>query len=150
MKDRTYRYFSGKPLYNFGYGLSYTTFAYSGIKAPTSSVKAGESVTIEGDVKNTGSVSGDEVIELYLTQPKSPETPIRVLAGFKRVHLDVGQSTHVSLTIVPRSLAQVDAKGNRVILPGEYTVSLGGAQPNDTAAILTGKFIIAGKTELPK
>ena len=150
MKDRTYRYFSGKSLYNFGYGLSYTTFAYSGIKSPTSSVKAGESVTIEGDVKNNGSVSGDEVIELYLTQPKSPETPIRVLAGFKRVHLDVGQSTHVSLTIVPRSLAQVDPKGNRVILPGEYTVSLGGAQPNDTAAILTGKFIIAGKTELPK
>jgi beta-glucosidase len=150
MKDRTYRYFSGKPLYSFGYGLSYTTFAYSGIKAPSSTVKAGEPVTIEGDVKNTGSIPGDEVVELYLTQPKSPETPIRVLAGFKRVHLDAGQSTHVGLTIAPRSLAQVDAKGNRVILPGEYTVSLGGAQPDDTAAILTGKFTITGEAELPK
>ena len=86
MKDRTYRYFSGKPLYSFGYGLSYTTFAYSNLKVPTQEIKAGDPVTIEGTVKNTGSVAGDEVAELYLTQPKAFQTPIRVLAGFQRVH----------------------------------------------------------------
>jgi len=150
MKDRTYRYFSGQPLYSFGYGLSYTTFTYSGLKVPTTNAEAGKPVTIEADVKNTGRISGDEVAELYLTQPKGFETPIRKLAGFKRLHLARGESAHVSLTIDPRSLAQVDEKGNRIILPGEYTVSLGGAQPGGTAAVLTGSFTITGTTGLPK
>jgi beta-glucosidase len=150
MKDRTYRYFHGKPLFNFGDGLSYTTFAYSGVKAPSSAVKAGDSVTIEGTVKNTGPLAGDEVVELYLTQPQSPETPIRLLAGFKRVHLNPGQSTNVALTIDPRQLSQVDAKGTRTILPGEYTISLGGSQPNGTSTTQTTKFAITGQAELPK
>ena len=71
-------------------------------------------------MKNTGSVAGDEVVELYLSQPKQFETPIRVLASFQRIHLEPGQSAHVSLTVDPRSLGQVDAKGNRVIVPGDY------------------------------
>jgi beta-glucosidase len=151
MKGRTYRYFSDKPLYSFGFGLSYTNFAYSNIKLTSSSVKAGDPVTIEGEVKNAGSADGDEVVELYLSQPKASGTPIRVLAGFTRVHLAAGQSTHVGLTIDPRSIAQVDSKGSRVILPGDYTVSLGGAQPGDAAApVQTGTFTITGKAELPK
>ena len=150
MKGRTYRYFSGEPLYSFGYGLSYTTFAYSDLKVPSSSVKAGDPVTIEADVKNTGSIPGDEVVELYLTQPKGFETPVRALAGFQRVHLERSQSTHVSLTLSPRSLAQVDEKGNRVVLPGEYTVSLGSTQPGEKANVVTGTFTINGETELPK
>ena len=115
MKARTYRYFSGKPLYGFGYGLSYTTFAYSNVKVP-SQLKAGEPLTVTGDVKNTGSMAGDEVVELYLSQPKQFETPIRALASFQRIHLEPGQTTHVSLTVDPRSLGQVDAKGNRDIV----------------------------------
>jgi beta-glucosidase len=150
MQGRTYRYFAGKPLYGFGFGLSYTSFAYSNLKIVPSEVKAGEPVTIEGDVKNTGGVEGDEVVELYLTQPKVFETPLRELAGFKRVHLAPGESAHISLTIDPRSLGQVDAKGNRVVLPGDYTVSLGGAQPQDSASVQTGKFTIKGKADLPK
>jgi beta-glucosidase len=66
------------------------------------------------------------------------------------VHLDPGKSTHVRLTIDPRSIAQVDSQGTRVILPGDYTVSLGGAQPGDAAPIQMGKFTITGKAELPK
>ena len=150
MKDRTYRYFTGKPLYGFGYGLSYTTFAYDGLKTPSSDVKAGDSVTIQGNVKNTGSVAGDEVVEVYLSQPKGFETPMRKLAGFQRIHLNPGRSAPVRITIDPRSLSQVDEQGNRVILPGEYTVSLGGAQPDDSSSVLTGKFTISGKAELPK
>jgi len=150
MRGRTYRYLADKPLYGFGFGLSYTTFAYSNLQIPTASVKAGDPVTVEADVKNTGPVAGDEVVELYLTQPKAFETPLRVLAGFKRIHLAVAESAHVSLTIDPRSLGQVDANGNRVILPGEYTVSLGGAQPQDAASAQTGKFNISGKAELTK
>ncbi len=149
MKDRTYRYFSGKPLYGFGFGLSYTTFEYSNLKV-ASDVKAGDPVTVEGDVKNTGSMAGDEVVEVYLTQPKAFETPLRELAGFKRVHLEAGESAHVSLTLDPRSLGQVDAEGNRVIVAGEYNVSLGGAQPQEAASVQSGKFTIAGNAELSK
>jgi beta-glucosidase len=150
MKSRTYRYFSDKPLYSFGFGLSYTNFTYGSIKLPSSAVKAGDPVTIEGDVKNSGLVAGDEVVELYLTQPKASDTPIRVLAGFTRVYLGPGQSTHVGFKIDPRSIAQVDSNGTRTILPGDYTVSLGGAQPGETASVQTGTFTITGNAELPK
>jgi beta-glucosidase len=149
MQGRTYRYFTQKPLYSFGFGLSYTTFAYSGLKLP-SAIKAGEPVHVEAEVKNTGAAAGDEVVELYLTQPKGFETPIRVLAGFTRVHLDPGKSTHIGLTIDPRSIAQVDANGTRVILPGDYAVSLGGAQPGDDSAVQSGQFTVSGKTELAR
>ena len=149
MSARTYRYFDGKPLYGFGYGLSYTTFAYSNLKVP-SEAKAGEPLSVTGDVKNTGSVAGDEVVELYLSQPKQFETPIRVLASFQRIHLEPGQTTHVSLTVDPRSLGQVDAKGTRVIVPGDYLISLGGSQPGQSASIQTAKFTVTGKAELPK
>ncbi len=149
MSARTYRYFDGKPLYGFGYGLSYTTFAYSNVKVP-SQLKAGKPLTVTGDVKNTGSMAGDEVVELYLSQPKQFETPIRVLASFQRIHLEPGQTTHVSLTVVPRSLGQVDAKGNRVVVPGDYVVSLGATQPGESASIETAKFTVTGKAELPK
>jgi beta-glucosidase len=149
MKGRTYRYFADKPLYGFGYGLSYTTFAYSNLKiSPV--IAAGKPLVVTGDVKNTGSMAGDEVIEVYLTQPNSFETPLRVLAGFKRIHLGPGESAHVSLTVDPRSLAQVDAKGNRVVVPGEYVVSLGGSQPEESASVQSGKFKVTGKVALPK
>ncbi len=142
--------FSGEPLYRFGDGLSYTTFAYGGLKLPSANVKAGEPVTIEGEVKNTGSSAGDEVVELYLTPPKGFETPLRLLAGFSRIHLAAGQSSPIHITLDPRSLGQVDAEGNRLILPGEYTVSLGGRQPRNDAPTVTGTFTIAGQSELPK
>jgi beta-glucosidase len=150
MRGRTYRYFADKPLYGFGFGLSYTSFAYNNLKIAPLTVKAGDSVTVEVDVKNTGAMAGDEVVELYLTQPRAFETPLRVLAGFKRVHLGPGESAHVTLTIDPRSLGQVDRTGNRVIVPGEYIVSLGGAQPQEAASVQIGKFNVTGKAELPK
>ena len=149
MRGRTYRYLAEKPLYGFGFGLSYATFTYSDLKIP-SGVKPGDPVTVEADVKNTGAIAGDEVVELYLAQPKAYETPLRELVGFKRIHLGAGESAHVSLTIDPRSLGPVDEKGTRVIAPGEYTVSLAGAQPQDAASVQTGKFNVSGKAELPR
>jgi beta-glucosidase len=149
MKGRTYRYFDGKPLYPFGYGLSYTTFDFSNLKAPHQ-VQAGQPIQIEADVRNTGSLAGDEVVEVYLTQPHGYQTPIHELAAFTRVHLDAGASTHVGLQLEPRAIAQVDEQGNRVILPGSYTVSVGGGQPGTSAPDQTATFTITGKKGLPK
>ncbi len=150
MKERTYRYFSGKPLYSFGFGLSYSTFAYSNLKVRTPNAKAGDPVTIEADVTNTGAVSGEEVAELYLTQPTAFETPLRTLAGFMRVHVDPGKVAHVQFIVAPRTLGQVDKAGTRTILPGEYKFSVGSAQPGDAANTVTGSFTVTGSSELFK
>jgi beta-glucosidase len=149
MKGRTYRYFAGKPLFAFGYGLSYTAFTYSDLKGPAL-LPAGQPAKVQVTVTNSGSLAGDEVAELYLTQPPAFETPIRKLAGFQRLHLAPGESATITFTLTPRSLGQVDAQGNRIILPGQYTVSIGGSQPGDSASIVTGAFTIAGQLDLPK
>jgi beta-glucosidase len=146
MQGRTYRYFTGKPLYEFGFGLSYTTFAYDHLRAPSAWVEAGEPVVIEADVRNTGAVAGDEVAELYLKQPTGFETPLHELAGFHRVHLAPGESAHLQFSLDPRSLGQVDAQGNRIIQPGVYRFTLGGSQ----AGALSGSFTLAGSVTLPK
>jgi beta-glucosidase len=148
MKGRTYRYMTEKPLYGFGYGLSYATFSYGDIKVPASSVKAGDAVHVQSEVKNTGKVAGDEVAELYLAQPQTEVSPRMVLAGFKRIHLEAGKSTSVEFELDPRALSEVDADGKRVILPGEYKVYVGSTQPGDQTR--TATFTVNGKAELPK
>ncbi len=150
MANRTYRYFQGKPLYGFGYGLSYSKFEYSNLKLPSASVRAGTPVTVEVDVKNLSRRAGDEVVELYLTQPKSALTPLRTLGGFKRVRIEPGQTVHVALELTPRTLGQVNDKGERVIEPGTYTVAVGGTQPGETPGGVTGTFTLTGSATLPR
>jgi beta-glucosidase len=81
MVHRTYRYFNGKPVYGFGYGLSYTTFAYSKLELSTTRLQAGDTLSVEVDMKNTGSRAGDEVAELYLTPPATEVSPALELQG---------------------------------------------------------------------
>ena len=151
MADRTYRYFTGKPWHGFGFGLSYSKFDYNNLKLPAQPVAAGDSVVAEVDVKNVSDRAGDEVVELYLTQPKQALTPLRTLGAFARVRLDPGQTVHVALPIAARTLGQVDEKGERVIVPGEYGVALGGAQPGEAASSLTGTFTVSGPAKtLPR
>ena len=95
MRNRTYRYFTGKPLYPFGYGLSYTTFSYSDLTLPTEPVKAGDPVMASVTVTNSGKVAGDEVVQLYLGFPDVLGAPLKALRAFKRVHLDPGASQKV-------------------------------------------------------
>jgi len=155
MKNRTYRYFTGKPLYDFGYGLSYTKFSYSDLKLSTEKVDAGDTLTVETDVRNTGQVAGDEVAELYLLPPKDGNgglSPNLQLEGFQRVHLEPGQSQHLTFQLHPRQLSEVDAQGARSVQAGSYTVSVGGAQPKDARApdpVQTAAFTIVGSDELP-
>jgi beta-glucosidase len=149
LKGRTYRYFTGKPLWGFGYGLSYSAFKYGPIKLSAETLKAGDPLTATVTVTNTSAVPGDEVVEAYLKTPQ-PDGPIHSLAGFQRVHLTAGATRAVAITIDPRSLSSVDEKGDRVILPGKYTLSLGGAQPQDTSAKSETGFTITGSLDLPK
>jgi beta-glucosidase len=150
MKGRTYRYFEGKPLYPFGYGLSYTTFAYKGLSLPKSSIKAGDPLQASVTVTNTGKVAGDEVAQLYLTFPKVSGAPLRALRGFKRVHLEPGESKQVSFELKDRDLSMVTEAGEPVISEGQYTVYVGGGQPNTEAPTVSGNFAITGTQKLPE
>jgi len=149
MQKRTYRYFAGKPLWGFGYGLSYTTFQYGPLKLSAETLEAGEPLTVTVTVKNTGGRRGDEVIEAYLKTPQT-DGPIHSLVGFDRVNIAAGASREVILRIDPRSLSSVDEQGNRSILPGKYMLSIGGAQPQETTAKSEAGFTITGTKSLPK
>jgi beta-glucosidase len=151
MANRTYRYFQGKPLYAFGDGLSYTTFAYSGFGVSPHELKAGDTLTVEANVRNTGTLPGEEVSELYLIPPQSSVAPKLALAGFQRLHLNPGETRHITFTLDPRTLSQVDEKGVRAVIPSNYKLSLGGSQPIGDAAstIQSVTFAITGTKQLP-
>jgi beta-glucosidase len=148
MKNRTYRYSTATPLYRFGDGLSYTSFAYSKAALSATTVAAGEALSVKALVKNTGARDGDEVVEAYLTTPAIDLAPRLALVGFTRVHLAAGESREVTLTIHPRQLSEVDAAGKRAILPGQYAIHLGGHQPDSGDAGLG--FQITGIKALPE
>jgi beta-glucosidase len=150
MKDRTYRYFGGTPLYPFGYGLSYTTFSYSGLTVPTSDVAAGSPVVAEVTVTNTGAKAGDEVAQLYLSFPDLPGRPLRALRGFQRVHLEAGTAQKLRFELQPRDLSMVTEDGEPIVAEGFYAISVGGGQPNTGIPVLTKIFNIKGKLTLPE
>jgi beta-glucosidase len=148
-KGRTYRYFTGKPLWGFGYGLSYSAFKYGPVKLSAESIKAGDPLTATVTVTNSSTVAGDEVVEAYL---KTPQTggPIYTLAGFQRVTVPAGGSRVVSISLDPRTVSSVDDKGDRAILAGKYTLTLGGAQPWETEAKSEAEFTVTGSLPLAK
>jgi beta-glucosidase len=148
MKGRTYRYFTGKPLYAFGHGLSYTRFAYATPKLSTAKLKAGGTLGVDATVRNAGAVAGDEVVQLYLGFPKVPGAPIRAMRGFTRVHLAPGESRSVHFDLSPRDLSSVTEAGDRVVAAGGYTLTIGGGQPGTGAAGATATFAIEGTSKL--
>ena len=151
MEGRTYRYFRGEPLFPFGYGLSYTKFEYSNLGFPAK-VNVGADARISVSVKNTGSMNGEEVVQLYVTDMNaSAPVPIRSLQGFQRIFLKAGEETTVSFALAPRQLSLIDATARRVVEPGVFEVSIGGKQPGSkgiadaaTTEVLTGRFEVVG------
>lgn len=113
MKGRTYRYFKGESLYPFGFGLSYSQFAYSGLSVRRTSNGA----EIRAQVKNTSALDGDEVVQLYVAGGPGSEAPIRSLRGFQRLHLRAGESRQVSFTLdagdLPESAVEVSVGGGQ-------------------------------------
>ena len=150
MKGRTYRYFQGKPLYPFGYGLSYTTFSYSGLKLPPKPIKAGDPLTADVTVTNTGKLAGDEVVQLYLSFPDVNGAPLRALRGFQRIHLEPGKSQPVHFELKQRDLSMVTDDGKPIIAAGHYKISIGGGQPDTAAQAAAGTFEVNGTMTLPE
>ena len=154
MAKRTYRYFDGEPLYPFGYGLSYTSFAYRNANVSRAKVSPKDFVTVSVEVTNTGAVAGDEVVQLYITHAGTSGTPLRALRGFERVHLDRGQSKTVTFALRDRDLSIVDASGRTRIVSGTVNVWIGGGQPARRAALpkiagIQTQFAITGEATLP-
>jgi len=147
MSWRTYRYFTGKPEYPFGYGLSYTHFTYSGLKVGSARLAAGKPQRVTVRVRNDGPVVGDEVVQLYVT-PERRETPLRSLKGFERVHIKPGEVRTVEFQLEPRDLAFADANGVMRIVPGEYGIWVGGGQPGTAARGAAVKFQMRGELAL--
>ncbi len=150
MTNKTYRYYTGKPLYPFGYGLSYSKFEYGTPKLSTDTLQAGSNLTVEVDVKNVSSIAGDEVAQLYLVFPRIPGAPLRALRGVERVNIPAGQTKHVTFTLSPRDLSCVSEDGETHVAPGAYTVFVGGGQPNTKAPGKAIALTIQGEQKLPR
>jgi beta-glucosidase len=147
MDGRTYRYFKGAVLYPFGHGLSYTRFGYGTPAVSAPAIAAGAPLTVQVDVANTGARAGDEVVQLYVAKPGERANP--ALAAFRRVHIEAGQRSRVALALDARALSQVDTAGVRKVVPGVYTLYLGGGQPAH-AQTVKAVVTVTGSATLPR
>jgi len=130
MIGRTYRYMEKKPLFPFGFGLSYTTFKYNDLKLSAKEVEKGKSVIAEVTITNTGKVKAEEIVQLYITDLKaSTRVPFYSLKGFQRVTLTPGENKKVTFEITPKLMQMVDDEGKRVIEKGEFKIIIGSACP---------------------
>ena len=130
MKNRTYRYFNGTPLYPFGFGMSYTRFSLAGAEA-----KQGE---VQVCVTNKGDREGDAVVQVYVACD-SPDAPLHPrLCGFRRVSLKPGETKQVAVSLDPRTKTVVDEAGNRIPVE-RATLYVGLNQPDDRSVELTGQ-----------
>ncbi|MGI4875468.1 MAG: glycoside hydrolase family 3 C-terminal domain-containing protein [Janthinobacterium lividum] len=149
MEGRTYRYFTGQPLWPFGYGLSYTSFTYSNLKT-LSKTTTGQPIQLSVDVQNTGPRLGDEVVQLYVRHPDAAGRVARhTLAGFRRVSLAPGTKQTIRFTLTPRQLSRLDPQAQRVEPAERVQVFVGGGQPlpADVASkrVLQADLRLAGK-----
>jgi beta-glucosidase len=121
-----YHNLSGEPLFPFGFGLSYTRFAYSNLQLENTVIRPGESATLRFTVTNTGPLEGDEVIQLYIRDEIATlARPVMELKGFQRISLKKGESRQVVFRITPDMLSMFNAEGKRVVEPGEFRIMVG-------------------------
>lgn len=132
MENRTYRYFKGKALYGFGYGLSYTTFRYDQLSMPDAAAK-GKPVNVSVRITNTGNMAGEEVAQWYvMNQDKSVKAALKALKGFQRISLQPGESRIVKFTLSPGDLSYVNEQGISTSFKGKVNIGIGGSQPDET------------------
>ena len=146
MANRTYRFRQQKPLYPFGYGLSYTRFAYSGLRVEVSDEKP---VRAFVTVQNTGDREGDEIVQAYVhLENAGVPVPLRTLAAFRRVSLRPGESREVELPLVPSTLCVYEDDGTRRTHRGSVRLWVGGRQPDERSRELTGTNVLETVFEL--
>jgi beta-glucosidase len=151
MAGRTYRYFTGEPLFPFGYGLSYSIFSYRNLHLPAAA-RSGDPVAVSVEAQNTSQIAGEEVVQLYVKHiGAAVPAPLISLQGFTRVSLQPGESRVVKFTLAPRQLSTVQGDGTHLAEPGTLVISAGGAQPGYTGPLaapsttaVTGSVKITG------
>jgi beta-glucosidase len=144
---RTYWYFNKDVSYEFGYGLSYTTFEYSNFKINKAAITPNDKITVSVDVKNSGLVDGDEVVQIYLTTPDSPaslQRPIKRLKGFQRVTIPAGQTTKVAIDIDCADLWFWDGAKDKITFDqGKYVFEIGASSKDikgKVEAMMSGTY----------
>jgi beta-glucosidase len=153
LEGRTYRYFKGEPLYAFGFGLSYTKFAYRNLQIASDTIELSRPVSVQAEVENVGQRAGDEVVQLYLKDVEASQpVPLLQLQGFSRIHLKPGETQIVHFNITPEQMSFADEHCDWRQEPGEFKVWIGGAQPNLKSAelpanIVAGNFFVTGKVK---
>jgi len=153
MTGRTYRYFTGEPLYRFGSGLSYTSFVYGNMSLPQSAA-VGETVHVSAVIENTGSREGEEVVQLYVARTTSSvHVPLRALQGFQRVLLRPGEKKKVTFSLPPAAFSYIDDSGARTVEGGSFQISIGGKQPvsapaGDDRGIVGGAVRLTGERRI--
>jgi len=157
MENRTYKFFRDQPLFEFGHGLSYTSFAYSDLEIPDS-VESGESMKLSVRVKNTGKMAGDEVVQVYVKDLEaSVRVPLHSLQGFERIHLKPGQAKTVTFNLLPQNLALLNDDMEWMVEPGRFLISVGGRRPHKNENIegnykdvIVKDMIVTGKNFIVK
>jgi beta-glucosidase len=130
MKGRTYRYMTQKPLYPFGFGLSYTSFCFDSITLSAPSIQAGGMVKATVSVSNTGKRDADEVVQIYIAKDeRGADDPLASLRAFRRVFIPAGKSLTLEFDLDSSAFETVNAAGESVLLPGTYTVIAADAAP---------------------
>ncbi len=146
MKGRTYRYMREEALYPFGYGLSYTEFAYSDVTVSSDTVGT-DGVTVRATVTNTGKREGIETVQVYVKADREG-TPNAQLKGIRKVSLQAGESREVTLQLSAEAFALYDEQGVNQVKEGQYLIFVGGAQPDSRSEKLTGKKVAALKVHI--
>jgi beta-glucosidase len=135
---------SARPLFPFGYGLSYTTFKFDHLRLDRPEVESGGQVSISVDLTNTGQRRGDEVVQLYIRDPQASVTrPVKELKGFKRVTLEPSQTKTVTFELFTNQLGFYNRELRYVVEPGAIEIMVG---PSSEDLPLTTKIEIMGKT----
>jgi beta-glucosidase len=132
MDGRTYRYMKEESMVPFGFGLSYTTFSYSDLRFSKERIYRGETFSVIVKVKNTGKKPGDEVVQLYVSDPEVTfRNPNYSLKGIRRVHLAPGEEKDVSFSVSPAMFESVNESGRSVLSEGRKIISIGGSSPHE-------------------
>ena len=137
MAGRTYRYFTGEPVFPFGFGLSYSTFTYRRLELHEDAIAIGGELACSYEIGNDSDIPGDEVIQIYFSaEDAGIDAPRYQLIGFERCHFAGRGSKRFERTIPTSELALVDADGNRAPRPGRYTLYVSGSAPGHRARAL--------------